>query len=347
MALLTHQGEISPLNIKIRGLYAQGGIVAISRQKCVFASFKAPEGTRGGAALAAARVFAANGSPFKDSGVLISRQTDRFGIWWWDKAWVDQALTSLGRSGNPTIIPEPFFRQAGKGPQIVRSGTGYACQVWDRDFLLSDQWMRTPPDSDSWGDFLRSGGHDRADLPTVSASPFVSANPYLGSLISSYSAEALGQVAAGAAFMILTSVTLFFLGQSLGYYFEDRGLRSQIAAASSHSQIRADEYKAQVRELSALKRELDQPQPLSMLQAAQTILSPFGYKLSRFAFDDKQASFELPAEASIGVDLLAEELEASPYFSHVEPVLDRARKKLVFTMAIDAPIVKASAQGPK
>jgi hypothetical protein len=134
--------------------------------------------------------------------------------------------------------------------------------------------------------------------------------------------------------MLGTSV--FFLGQAANYSLQARALDKKLAALGAQDQSGAQAARAQIQGLNTLKRDLDQADPMSTLQAAQTLLTPFGYKLSRFAVDSQRVSFDLPTEASAGVDLLTEELEASPYFSQVEPVLDKARNRLVFTMTIEA-----------
>jgi hypothetical protein len=334
--LLTHQGQIKPLDIKARGLSFSGEIVVISRQKCVFAAFKAPLGLTGRAALAAARVFAANGSPYRESGVLISRRANQFGVWWWDNQWAAQALQDAGYKTDRPILPEPFFRQAGRGVQIIRAGDGYECQFWDKGFLLADQWARSAPDRDSWGDFLRLAGQEVSPIPPVTISPYVSSNPYLQSVVSDYSVKTLGRLAAGLAVGLMLGTSVFFLGQAANYSLQARALDKKLAALGAQDQSGAQAARAQIQGLNTLKRDLDQADPMSTLQAAQTLLTPFGYKLSRFAVDSQRVSFDLPTEASAGVDLLTEELEASPYFSQVEPVLDKARNRLVFTMTIEA-----------
>ncbi len=297
--------------------------------------------------MAAARVFATNGSPFRETGILISRQADQFGIWWWDQAWVNLTLGASGHNTNATLIPEPFFKQAGLGPQIVRFGTGYSSQVWDNGFLLADQWTKALPNSDEWADFLRLAQLDWVEAPAVSASPYISSNPYLATILSSVSAQRWGRIAAGLTAACLVCVTLFLLGQSIRLTIEKNHIEQKLDALGPQSQSQTVTYKAQVRALSSLNRELNHAQPASALQAAQEILNPFGYKLSRFAFDEKQATFDSPVEASVGVDLIAEELEASPYFSQVEPMIDRARNRLIFTMSINRPVEIRPGQGPK
>ena len=71
-------------------------------------------------------------------------------------------------------------------------------------------------------------------------------------------------------------------------------------------------------------------------QKAQKVILPFKYKLTDFESDGKQVSFSLPEEASAGVDILTEELEKSKDFSQVTPVFDKARRRVVFTMTVQA-----------
>ena len=281
------------------------------------------------------RIFAANGSPFQETGTLICRKGDKFGVWWWDQAGLDQALRSAGYSANVTLIPEVFFKQAGVGAQIIRSGTGYSSQAWDHGFLVADQWTKAPPTSDEWADFLRLADLDWVEIPKINASPYVSSSPYLDSILANASLQTWGRMAASLIVAVLAATTLFLLGQALRLNIENHQIKRQLASTGPQSQSRTEAFKAQVKAVSMLDRNLSQVQPVAALKAAQGILSPFGYKLSRFAFDEKQATFDLPAEASVGVDLVAEELEASPYFSQVEPTIDRARNRLVFTMKID------------
>jgi hypothetical protein len=298
--------------------------------------FRAPNGLKGGQALAAARVFAQNGSPFRQTGILICRQDSRFGVWWWDKAWCEQAARASGVSNALTLIPEPFFKQTGLGPRIIRSGDGFEAQVWDKDFLLAHQWIRAVPNDDDWTDFLRLAGHERVDRPNTATAPHVSASAYMGTIVSSLSAEALARLAAAISVGLILTTTAFFLGQALRLNLQARSLETKIAALRQPNADKALDLKSQITKLDQLARELDRPDALLALQAAQMIIKPFGYKLSQFSVNQDTVSFELPREASAGVDLLVDEFEASPYFSKVEPVIDRTRNKLVLTMSITA-----------
>ena len=334
--LLTPAGEVKPLGIRVRGLNVTGTLIAVASQRCVFSMFRPPNGIKGSAALAAARVFAQHGSPFRQTGVLICRHEDRFGVWWWDRGWCEQAVKVGGISNPATFLPEPFFKQTGLGARIMRSGEGFEAQVWDKDFLLAHQWARTVPSDDDWADFLRLAGHERIDRPITSTSPYVSASPYMGTIVSSLSAEALGRVAAAVLAGLILATTAFFLGQALRLNFEARALEAKIAALKPSNAARGNDLKSQVAALDQLRRELERPDALLALQAAQSIIKPFGYRLSQFAVNQDTVSFELPREASGGVDLLVDEFEASPYFSKVEPVIDHTRDKLILTMSIAA-----------
>jgi hypothetical protein len=334
--LLTPAGEIKTLGIRVRGLNITGTLIAVAGQKCVFSMFRPANGIKGSAALAAARIFAQHGSPFRQTGVLICRQEDRFGVWWWDKAWCEQAVKAGEISNTAVFLPEPFFKQTGLGPRILRSGDGFEAQVWDKDFLLAHQWTRAVPSDDDWADFMRLAGHERTDRPILSASPYVAVSPYMGTIVSSPNPEALGRLAAAVLVGLILATTAFFLGQALRLNVEAQGLESKIAALKPASAARGNDLKSQAMALDQLRRELERPDALLALQAAQTIIKPFGYKLSQFAVNQDTVSFELPREASAGVDLLVDEFEASPYFSKVEPVIDRTRDKLILTMSITA-----------
>ena len=155
----------------------------------------------------------------------------------------------------------------------------------------------------------------------MTISPYVSSNPYLQCVVTDYSVKTLGRLAAGLAVGLMLGTSVFFLGQAANYSLQAQALDKKLAALGAQDQTGAQAARAQIQGLNTLKRDLDQADPMSALQAAQTLLTPFGYKLSRFAVDSQRVSFDLPTEASAGVDLLTEELEASPYFSQVEPVL--------------------------
>jgi type II secretory pathway component PulL len=158
----------------------------------------------------------------------------------------------------------------------------------------------------------------------------------MGTIVSSLSAEALARLAAAISVGLILTTTAFFLGQALRLNLQARSLETKIAALRQPNADKALDLKSQITKLDQLARELDRPDALLALQAAQMIIKPFGYKLSQFSVNQDTVSFELPREASAGVDLLVDEFEASPYFSKVEPVIDRTRNKLVLTMSITA-----------
>jgi hypothetical protein len=70
-----------------------------------------------------------------------------------------------------------------------------------------------------------------------------------------------------------------------------------------------------------------------LLENAQKIVQPYGFKVLAFAADGKKVRIILPDEAKAHVSIIASDLEASPYFVEVKPSLDNDKKRLIIDMA--------------
>lgn len=334
--ILTTDGELEGLDVSSRPF--EGRVVALCRERCIFGEFDAPHTASARAGLAAARIHARTAAPFKSSGWLLTRQGHAFGIWWWDMDWVAAALSAQGLNiDHVKLLPEPFLRTTGRGARVVRTRSGFEAQLWQENFLIADSWRRGPFDDEAWLNFYRlhSADSTQPKAPPVENAVFVSNSPYRRTLITDLSPEALGKMAAVAFAVMIAVASGYFFGQA--YQFNqsaDRIAAEAVVAQAQSNSHRKAETQARIRALMALKTQVERPDPMTLLQAAQEIVQPFGYKISAFNADRDRVQFDLPEEAAVGVDLIATELNASPYFSNVRPRLDKPKKRLQIEMTV-------------
>lgn len=336
---LATDGRLEQLEPVLKGVLGLGAVVVLSRQRCIFAAYSPPKGVTGSAALAAARLFATANAPFAQSGQQICRKGEQFGIWWWDSAWAVEALATAGLHETVTILPEPLVQQPGLGARLLRSGAGFEAQYWRDGFLVGTHWTLSPYSDGAWQDFLREfPDQDSLEpLPPLSSVVRAPDNRYLKSLVSGQIWEVSGRLGLAAGAICLVAFTGFFLGQALRLDLQIRKADAQIEALQASDDPGA---KANLkRELNAVvqsERFFVRTSPADLMQKAQKVILPFKYKLTDFESDGKQVSFSLPEEASAGVDILTEELEKSKDFAQVTPVFDKARRRVVFTMTVQA-----------
>jgi hypothetical protein len=332
LALLDQAGAVSALPVRLPPF--SGALVALARERCLFERLQTAKGLNGRAAIAAARLHAATAAPFQRSGAIITHHGSTFGIWWWDAAWVAERLEAAGLDGAAKILPEPLARAAGEGWRVARASSGYEAQLWRGGFLIADLWRKRPFDVPGWIDFVRvqpdQAGAENASLSAFDP-PFTLRSPYRRTIVSDWTPERTGQLAAGIAAVLLIVVTGFFLGQAVGLNRSAKALEAQ-AAAITRKLPRQQAAQAAVGDLIALKTVLEAPDSLAMLQEAEGIVAPHGFKPLGFASDGKKVKLILPIEAKDQVSVIAAALEASPYFEDVRPVLDREKGRLIVDM---------------
>lgn len=330
---LDNRGTLSALDLDGRGL--SGTVLILVRERCVFGRFTPPPGLTGGRAMAAARLHAQTAAPFRRSGVLLTRRDARFGLWWWDQEWVDQQLETR-QLGEMRVLPEAFIQPAGEGDRLIRSGDGQSAQIWDRGLLVADSWARQAFGTQAWADFSHQAYDDGASgpLPTLQVLPQISNSAYRNTIVSNLRPETWVRGGLAAVMIGLLAATAYFTGQSLRY--DDLAAKAAADLARSASRrhdASAERIQAATRDLIAVKKEISPADPLALLSAAQHIIEPFGYKLDAFDVDHDHIRIDLPAEAAVGIDIIAVELEASPYFRDVKPSLDKSRGVLTIDMA--------------
>lgn len=332
LALLEASGAVSALPVRLPPF--SGPLVVLARERCLFERLETARGLSPRSAVAAARLHAETAAPYQKSGSAITRHGPTFGVWWWDAAWVAERLDAAGLDPTSKILPEPMARAAGEGWRVARATTGQEAQLWRGGFLFADLWRKRPFDLQGWTDFVRvqpdQAGAEQASL-TAFDPPFTVRSPYRRTLVSDWTPERTGQAAAVLAAIVLVCAAGFLLGQAVGLNRSSKSLEAQ-AALLKAKLPRAGASQGSVGDLIALKSALEAPDALALLQEAQSIVGPHGYKPLGFSSDGRKARLLLPAEAKDQVTVIAEELEGSAYFEDVRPSLDRQKGRLIIDM---------------
>jgi hypothetical protein len=333
LALLDASGAVSALPVRLP-LFS-GALVVLARERCVFERLETAKGLNGRAAIAAARLHALTAAPFQKSGAAITHHGSTFGVWWWDAAWVAERLEAAGLDPASKILPEPMARTAGEGWRVARATSGYEAQLWRGGFLTADLWRKRAFDVAGWVDFVRvqpdQAGAENASLSAYDP-PFTLRSAYRRSLVSDWTPERTGQAAAALVAIALIVVAGFFLGQAIGLNRSAKALEAQTQALN-RKLPRQQQAQGSVADLVALKTELEAPDSLAMLQEAEAVVGPYGFKPLGFTSDGRKVRLILAIEAKDQVSVIASSLEASPYFEDVRPTLDREKGRLIVDMA--------------
>jgi hypothetical protein len=225
-------------------------------------------------------------------------------------------------------------RAAGEGWRVAKASTGYEAQLWRGGFLVADLWRKRAFDVAGWIDFVRvqpdQAGAENASLSAFDP-PFTLRSPYRRTLVSDWTPERTGQAAAVAAGIALIAVAGFFLGQAVGLNRSAKAIEAQTVALKAKLP-KQQAAQGSVADLIALKTVLEAPDSLAMLQEAEAVVGPHGFKPLAFASDGKKVRLALPIEAKDQVTVIAGALEASPYFEDVRPILDREKSRLIVDM---------------
>lgn len=330
--LLRGDGTVEPIEGQA-GPFEQTTIV-LARERCLFERIDQAQGVKGPQAAVAARLQAQVGAPYQRAGALLAKKGGVFGLWWWDAQWVGEKLGGAGLNPNSRIIPETMARTPGEGWRIAKASTGYEAQLWKDGFLIADIWRRAPFDAAAWGEFVRSqpdaGG--ASDAPPTAQSPaFALKNPYRRTLMVDWSPERTTQMAMVAVAVLLVSVGLWFLGQSLGLQQATRATQAQIAELKARLPASAA-VQTQVAGLTALREASAGVDPMILLKTAQQILVPYNQKIIAFEATREHIRIFLPAKAADDLRLISKDLTASSTFATVRPTLDAKRGRLILDL---------------
>lgn len=332
LALLDAQGGVSALPVRLPPF--SGALVVLARERCVFERLATAKGLNGRAAVAAARLHAQTAAPFQKSGAAITHHGATFGVWWWDAAWVAERLQAAGLDPAAKVLPEPMARASGEGWRVAKASSGYEAQLWRGGFLVADLWKKRAFDTPGWIDFVRvqpdQAGAENASLSAFDP-PYTLRSPYRRTLVSDWTPERTGQVAAVGVALALIAVAGFFLGQAVGLNRSAKSIEAQ-AAVLKAKLPKQQAAQGSVADLIALKTVLEAPDSLAMLQEAEAVVGPHGFRPLGFSSDGKKVRLALPIEAKDQVSVIAASLEASPYFEDVRPSLDREKSRLIVEM---------------
>lgn len=332
LALLDATGAVTRLPVRLPPF--SGALVVLARERCLFERLETAKGLNRRTAAQAARLHAQTAAPYQRSGAAITRHGSTFGVWWWDAAWVAEHLEARGLDPTSKILPEPLARASGEGWRVARATSGYEAQLWRGGFLMADLWRKRAFDVPGWVDFVRvqpdQGGADAASL-TAYEPPFTLSSPYRRSLVSDWTPERAGQSAGVAVAIALIAAAGYFVGQSVGLNNSSKSIEAQAALLKARLP-KAAAAQGSVGDMIALKTVLEAPDALALLQEAQSIVAVHGFKPLGFTSDGKKARLILAMAAKDQVSVIAEALEASPYFEDVRPSLDREKGRLMFDM---------------
>ena len=333
ISLLKGDGSLEPLHLR-PGLF-QPGFIVLARERCLFEHLAVAPGLNSRSAATAARLHADTAAPYQRYDSLITHKGPSYGIWWWDAQWVAERLSALGLDPATRVIPETLVRASGDGWRITKASNGYEAQLWKQGFLLADQWRKTPFDAAAWQDFARvqgdASGADSAVLMAQEA-PWTLQSPYRRMMLTTWTSEKVGQVAVAAFVAAVLCLSLYLAGAGIGLKRNTQELAAQTAQLKSKAQG-GQSLQNQVAAMSALKTAVQGPNAMALVQRAQEIVEPFGYKLIAFDATREGLTIVLPKEAVGDLEGISRELSASAEFTNVRPSLDHDHQRLTIAMA--------------
>lgn len=341
------------LSRPVRRLRADGGLeapglrasalgsptVLLARGLCRFERFRPPAALSRRAALAAARLHARTRAPFADPAYAVVRDGEGFGVWWWDRPAVEAALAGHGLDEPSRASPEASAQTPGDGWRVLRTAEGYEAQRWRGGALIASAWRRSIFDSPAWAAFARLASDGAEDVPSApppaQVLPLIRGSAYGRRFVRESDWRAYVPTLGLALATASLALTAFFLGQGVGSDRRDAAVRTDLARReAAHTRSRRPELAARAQRLTVLARVVDRPGPLTHLAEAQAILARFGLRISAFDAQAQELTVSVPASAVAGVDLVVEELQASPSFTEVRPVLDRQTRTLTLHMTV-------------
>lgn len=335
LLLLSAEGQLESLPLR-PGPFG-GGFVVLARERCLFERLDVTPSLSARAALAAARIHAQTATPYQLSGSIITRQGNSFGMWFWDAAWVGEKLEAAGLDPDTRILPETMVRAPGVGWRVVKASTGYEAQLWKGNFLMADGWRRRPYDEAAWADFVRVQGGDASGEGAVLAAqtlPYTLQSPYRRSQLSTWTPDRVGVAAAFALGVVLAGAIGLFGGQAVALHQHTEQVVAETAAVHAASPQAQAKLKTDIGNLSAIRTEVDAPDAMVLLKAAQDILTPMNVQIAAFTVDRTKAHLILPQQATNQVGAIAAALDKSPQFDTIVPKIDAAKGRLIIDMAV-------------
>ena len=274
-------------------------------------------------------------NPYAETGALITRDRDAFGIWWWNAEWVRERLGAL--AGRVRILPETVARAPGVGWRCVQASTGFEAQLWRDGFLVGDVWSRRPFEQQDWEFVVHAFGSpdDSPESPPPSvAAPYDLASPYLKSQVSELSVERL-LPSLVAGFVVLTlCLSGFWIGEGLRLGAETDKLNQQVSRMRTVSSAERQHLLKELSQLQALQTATARPDPLAVLLDAENKLKPFGVQVQSFSATGDTLTLALPNEAGAGLDLISDQLQASGEFYDFKPKRDAAKQQVTLVMRV-------------
>jgi hypothetical protein len=328
---LRADGEL--VELPIRALLPGQPVVVLAREVCGFAYFRAPRGLSRTAQLRAARLQAGMVNPYAETGSLITRAGDQFGVWWWNGDWVRERLASFGASAR--IVPETMARPSGRGWRVVNASSGVEAQLWRDDFLVGDVWSRRAFDEQEWEYVIRAFGSPDdapATRPPVETLPFSLDSPYLKTRLSDLTLERALPNAIAAFVTLILCMTGFWLGQGLHLDSETAKINRQTSQIRTTSYAERQHLLGELSQLQDIRAATSQRDPLAVLLGAERTLKPFGMQILGFSATGDKLAITLPNEAGAGLDLISDQLQESGEFYDFKPRRDAS--KVTFEMRV-------------
>ncbi len=338
ISLLKGDGSLEPLHLR-PGLF-QPGFIVLARERCLFEHFQVAPGFNARSAATAARLHADTAAPYQRYGSLITHKGASYGIWWWDAQWVAERLTALGLDPAARVVPETLVRAAGDGWRITKASSGYEAQLWKQGFLLADQWRRSAFDAAAWQDFVRvqadPSGADSAVLMAQEA-PWTLQSPYRRMTLTTWTSQKLTQVVVAGAVAAMLCLSIYLVGDGIGLKRNTADINKRTDQLKVKAQG-GQSLQNQVTSMVALQTTIHGENVMTMVQNAQQIIEPFGYKVIGFDATREGLTIVLPKEAVGDLEGISRGLSASPLFTNVRPSLDRDHRLTIAMAAKDAPL---------
>jgi hypothetical protein len=157
--------------------------------------------------------------------------------------------------------------------------------------------------------------------------PWTLQSSYRRTVLSDWTSERTTQLMVALLIAVLLSGSLWLVGNGVGLTRDTAVLKAETAQLKSTSPG-GRAVQGELIAMNALRTTLEGPNAMQMLQEAQEIIEPFGYKVIAFDTSRQGVTVTLPKDAVKDLDDISRDLTASKTFSGLTTNLDRDGQKL-------------------
>jgi len=304
--------------------------IVLSRGLCRFEYIARGNAASQRNADAAALIAARTRAPFENSQHLVLKSGTGNAIWWWDAKSVCGAINSIRPGARVRYLPESVLTPPGEGWRHLACVDGYEVQFWKGSALLASSWRRRPLDEAQWSSF--AAGIRNAYPPALMPMPVsVKLDPALARRLPR--AREPGEIVREIQRGILAIAGLSLVAAGC---FQARALRYDFETAAVNREI--DDLRRQAPEAvppaeteAILSLAEYQVRPAPLLAAAAFLETALKHSanVESWLIEDQQLRATITADASVPLDSLAADLEASGWFAEVSPDRPEPRRFLI------------------